>query len=180
MAVVMGVGGSSELIPARTEKVGCSSPEFASHGVCATVMPSSDHTTTSARSAMVPKNLRVRMVMTEMCGSHSGRAPCAREGADYKVRANSFKRSFDDPYFGTPRTRNPRHPLVARLDRRPDCDHGAGRRRHPSHRVRAVDRRVETGHPRPPPAQSTPITPTFRGLQDHSTISRTQRRHESW
>ena len=29
-------------------------------------------------------------------------APCAREGADYKVRANSFKRSFDDRYFRTP------------------------------------------------------------------------------
>jgi len=31
--------------------------------VCATVIPSSDHTTTSTRSAMVPRNLRVRMVM---------------------------------------------------------------------------------------------------------------------
>src|SRR5258708_36626798 len=111
-------------------------------------MPSSDHTTTSARSAMVPKNLRVRMVMTEMCGSHSGGAPCAREGADYKVRANSFKRSFDDLYFGTPRTRNPRHPLVARLDRRPDGDHGPGRLAHPPHRVRPGRRQVEAAHRR--------------------------------
>src|SRR5260370_25076322 len=44
----------------------CSSPEFASQGSCAIVIPISDHSTTSTRRAMVPKNLRVRMVMTEM------------------------------------------------------------------------------------------------------------------
>src|SRR6186713_313021 len=33
------------------------------------VMPSSDHTTTSTRRAMVPKNLRVRIVMADMSGS---------------------------------------------------------------------------------------------------------------
>src|SRR5438552_12670531 len=31
-------------------------------------MPSNDHTTTSSNRAMVPKNLRLRMVMAEMCG----------------------------------------------------------------------------------------------------------------
>ena len=50
---------------------------------------------------MVPKNLRVRMVMAKMCGPLQVGAPCAREGADYKGRANSFKRSFDDRYFRT-------------------------------------------------------------------------------
>src|SRR5258707_9515854 len=45
----------------------CNRPEFASHGVCATVIPISDHTTTSASKARVPKNLRVRMVIAGMC-----------------------------------------------------------------------------------------------------------------
>ena len=72
----------------------CKSPEFASHGVCATVIPISDHTTTSNNNAMVPKNLRVRILMAEMGGSLPVRAPCAREGADYKGRANSIKRAF--------------------------------------------------------------------------------------
>src|SRR5258705_3495070 len=45
-----------------------SSPEFASHGVCATVIPINDHTTTSTSKAMVPKNLRVRIVMA--CSSY--------------------------------------------------------------------------------------------------------------
>src|SRR5437763_15057601 len=31
-------------------------------------MPSNDHTTTSSNRAMVPTNLRLRMVMAEMCG----------------------------------------------------------------------------------------------------------------
>src|SRR5882757_3422581 len=44
----------------------CSSPELASHGVCATVIPINDHITTSTSRAMVPMNLRVRMVMAEM------------------------------------------------------------------------------------------------------------------
>src|SRR5260370_39956734 len=47
----------------------CNSPELASHGVCATVIPINDHTTTSTSKAMVPKNLRVRIVMAEMCSS---------------------------------------------------------------------------------------------------------------
>src|ERR1044071_341368 len=33
------------------------------------VIPNSDHTTTSTRRAMVPKNLRVRIVMADMSGS---------------------------------------------------------------------------------------------------------------
>src|SRR6185295_9888755 len=41
-------------------------PEAASHGVWAMVMPSSDHTTTSTSRAMVPKSLRVRIVMADM------------------------------------------------------------------------------------------------------------------
>ncbi len=48
---------------------------------------------------MVPMNLRVRMVMTEMCGWSLEGAACAREGADYKGRANSFKRSLPDSGF---------------------------------------------------------------------------------
>src|SRR6266496_2295767 len=43
----------------------CNSPELASHGVCATVISINDHTTTSTSRAMVPKNLRVRIVMAE-------------------------------------------------------------------------------------------------------------------
>src|SRR5260221_13387188 len=91
----------------------CSSPEFASHGVCATVIPISDQTTTSTSRAMVPKNLRARMVMAKMCGPLQVGAPCAREGADYKVRANSFKRSFDDRYFRTTGMTDSRRPMVA-------------------------------------------------------------------
>jgi hypothetical protein len=73
----------------------CNSPEFASQGSWATVIAVSDHTTTSNNSAMVPKNLRVRIVMRKYA-ARCQCAPCAQEGADYKVRANSFKRSVDD------------------------------------------------------------------------------------
>src|SRR3981189_3284064 len=113
----------------------CSSPEFASHGVCATVIPINDHTTTSNSKAMVPMNLRVRMVMPEMCRWLES-APCAREGADYKVRANSIKRSFDDRYSQTIHATDPRRPLVAALDRGADRGDGAGRRRHAPDRIR--------------------------------------------
>src|SRR5258706_12490712 len=123
----------------------CNSPEFASHGVCATVIPISDHTTTSTSRAMVPKNLRVRMVMAEMWCSRQVGAPCAREGADYKGYANSFKRSFDDRYSCTTSITDPRCQMVAARGRSADRDHGAGRRCHSSHRIRAFDRRVETG-----------------------------------
>jgi hypothetical protein len=64
---------------------------LASHGVCATVIPISDHTTTSIKRAMVPNSLRVRMVMADMC---SLKVSCAQEGADYKGRANSIKHGF--------------------------------------------------------------------------------------
>src|ERR1700682_1135219 len=158
--------------------IACNSPELASHGVCATVIPINDHTTTSTSKAMVPKNLRVRIVMTEMCSSLWS-APCAREGADYKVRANSFKRSFDDRYFPTPNAAQPRPPLVAALDRRADRDHGAGRRRHATHRIRAFNRRVETGHRHSAAAQSGAMDPGVRSLQDHPAISRAQCGHES-
>src|SRR5258705_10384429 len=47
----------------------CNSTKLASHGVCATVIPINDHTTTSTSKAMVPKNLRVRIVMAKMCSS---------------------------------------------------------------------------------------------------------------
>src|SRR5215831_1405058 len=60
-------------------------------GICAATMPISDHTAASTIRAMAPKNLRVRMVMTEMSGV-CGRATCARGGADYKGRGRSFKR----------------------------------------------------------------------------------------
>ena len=50
----------------------CNSPEFASHGVCATVIPINDQTTTRNNNAMVPKNLRVRIVMAGMYGSVQG------------------------------------------------------------------------------------------------------------
>src|SRR5882757_6009336 len=148
----------------------CNNPEFASHGVCATVIPISDHTTTSTRSAMVPKNLRVRMVMTEMCSS-CGYAPCAREGADYKVRANSFKHSFDDRHFRTSIATPQRYPLVAVFGRRPDRDHGAGRRRHAADRVRALDCRVETGHRYAAAAHRGAMDASLRRLQDHPAIS---------
>src|SRR5258706_11131738 len=122
---------------------------------------------------MVPMNLRVRMVMMEMCNSLEW-APCAREPADYKVRANSFKRSFDDRYF----CKQPRHQMVAALDRRADRDHGAGRRCHASDRIRALDCRVETRYRHSAAAHSGAMDTGIRGLQDHSAISRTQRRHK--
>src|ERR1700694_1942085 len=104
----------------------CNSPKFASHGVCATVIPISDHITTSNNNAMVPKSLRVRILMAEICGSLPVHAPCAREGAEYKVRSNSLKRSVDDRYFRqSSLTQSPR-PRVAGRDCRPDRDHGAG------------------------------------------------------
>src|ERR1700682_2905252 len=157
----------------------CSSPEFASHGVCATVIPISDQTTTSTSRAMVPKNLRVRMVMAKMCGALQVGALCAREGADYKGRANSFKRSYDDRYSRTTGITDPRRQMVAVRGRRADRDHGAGRRRHAPDRIRALDCRVETGHRNPASARSGPMDSGFRRLQDYSAISRTQRRHES-
>ena len=55
-------------------------PELASHGVCASVIPISDHTTTSTSRAMVPKNLRVRMVMAEMCRCSRARLRAGRGG----------------------------------------------------------------------------------------------------
>src|SRR3954464_6128077 len=58
------------------------------------VMPSSDHTTTSTSRAIVPKNLRVRIVMADMSGFLGILAGCTREGADYKGRANSIKRAL--------------------------------------------------------------------------------------
>src|SRR5216683_564251 len=157
----------------------CSSPEFASHGVCATVIPVSDQTTTSRSRAMVPKNLRVRMAMTEMwCPLQLG-APCAREGADYKGRTNSFKRSFDDQYTRTTGITDPRRQMVAARGRRADRDHGAGRRRHAPDRIRALDCRVEAGYRRSATAQSGTMDRGVRRLQDYTAISRTQRRHES-
>ncbi|MEA2859615.1 MAG: heme a synthase, partial [Methylobacteriaceae bacterium] len=58
----------------------CNSPEFASHGVCAAVIPINDHTTTSNNKAMVPMNLRVRIVMAEMCSSPSIARLARRKG----------------------------------------------------------------------------------------------------
>jgi heme a synthase len=49
---------------------------------------------------MVPKNLRVRMVMTENVQGWAGqRTACTREWPDYKVRANSFKREEMPPFL---------------------------------------------------------------------------------
>src|SRR4051794_21593618 len=104
-------------------------------------MPNNDQTTTSTSRAMVPKNLRVRMVMTQMCISPESRL-CAREAADYKGRENSIKRGVDDGSFRTTCS-VARHQMVAVVDRRPDRRDGAGRRRHPADRIRVVDRRVE-------------------------------------
>ena len=57
---------------------------------------------------MVPMNLRVRIVMTGNVQLLSRRAGCAGEGADYKGRANSFKRSVHDRQF-----RNAEHRTAA-------------------------------------------------------------------
>src|ERR1700730_11024062 len=148
----------------------CSSPEFANHGVCATVIPISDQTTTSTSRAMVPNNLRVRMVMAKMCGPFQFGAPCAREGADYKGRANSFKRSFDDRYFRKTGITDPRRQMVAVRGRRADRDHGAVRWRHAPARIRALDCRVEAGHRNSAAARSGTMDAGVRCLQDHSAI----------
>ena len=63
----------------------------ASHGICATAMPVSAQTAARSSRAMAPKNLRVRMVMTEMSGFRSESAACAGVAGDYKGRENSFK-----------------------------------------------------------------------------------------
>ncbi len=128
---------------------------------------------------MVPKNLRVRMVMAKMCGPLQVGAPCARVGADYKGRANSFKRSFDDQYTRTTGITDPRREMVAARGRRADRDHGAGRRRHAPDRIRAFDCRVEAGHRYCAAARSETMDRGVRRLQDDTAISRTQRRHES-
>src|SRR5258706_6403288 len=70
--------------------------------------------------------------------------------------------------------------MVAALDRRADRDHGAGRRRHASYRIRTFDRRVETDHRHAAATHSGAMDTGVRCLQDHTAISRTQRRHESW
>src|SRR4051794_1298142 len=51
-------------------------------------MPSRAQTVASTRSRMVPRNLRVRIVMTEYCGF---RVACAGGAGDYKGRAVWFK-----------------------------------------------------------------------------------------
>ncbi len=113
------------------------------------------------------------------CAARFSYAPCAREGADYKVRANSFKRSFDDRDFRAPDIALPRHPLVAAFDRRPGRADGAGRWRHAAHRIRAFNCRVEAAHRHAAAAQSGAMEGGVRSLQDHPAISRTQRGHGS-
>src|ERR1044072_8638031 len=104
-------------------------PDAASHGVCATVMPSSDHTATSTSSAMVPTNLRVRILMTEMRGAGAARLGPG-EAADYKVHANSHKtQGFDERGFRAFHAAAG-GALVARRRCGADRGHGAGRRCH--------------------------------------------------
>ena len=100
------------------------------------------------------------------------------EGADYKGRANSFKRSVDDRSVPQRKPRTaPRREMVAAVDRCADRDHGAGRRRHAADRVGAFDRRVEAGHRHAAAAQPGAMDRCLRGLQEDSAISRTQCRH---
>src|SRR5438094_10666696 len=96
------------------------------------VIPNSDHTTTSASKAMVPKNLRVRMVMADMWGSWRvarGKGRTIR-GAPIQSSAPSGQakrlydrfRTADFIFFG--------RQMVVDRGRRADRGHGAGRRRH--------------------------------------------------
>src|SRR5271157_1186938 len=48
-------------------------------------MPSNDHIATSSNKAMAPKNLRLRMVMTEMCGLFSDTRLARGEGRTIRV-----------------------------------------------------------------------------------------------
>src|ERR1700737_3994480 len=79
----------------------CRQPELASQGICATAIIVSAHTAASNKSAMAPRNLRVRIVMAEIWGISAGDAACAREGADYKGSENPFKASGADLTFAT-------------------------------------------------------------------------------
>src|SRR5258707_4489789 len=83
--------------------IACNSPELASHGVCATVIPINDHTTTSTSKAMVPRNLRVRIVMAEMCGSFQfTRVARGRERTIRCAQIHSSAASMTD--ISTPQT----------------------------------------------------------------------------
>jgi heme a synthase len=70
-------------------------------------MPISDHAATSNNRAKVPNNLRVRIFITVLRGS-STCALCAREGADYKERANSFKHTASMTGISVPQVSNDR------------------------------------------------------------------------
>src|SRR5579859_411533 len=133
--------------------------------------------------ATAPNNLRVRMVMTEMCGIWFESATCARVGAHYKGRANPFKVSktvaLDDRHTGKTDLSVARRPRVARRGSRPDRADGAGRRRHAPHRIRALDHGMEAGHRRAAAARTGTVGTGLRGLQADPAIPRTQRRHDA-
>ena len=94
-------------------------------------------------------------------------AACAREGADYKGRANSIKRAptFDMTSSAPHALCRRRRADVADLGRRADRAHGAGRRRHAADGIRAVDRRMEADHRHVPPLNEAEWTQEFESYK---------------
>ena len=157
----------------------CNSPEFASHGVCATrhshqrphhnQQQQRDGSKEFAGAYCHDGNMRLA-AGTRLARGKGRTIRCAQiHSSAALMTAISAHASL---------TRSPR-PRVADLDRRADRDHGAGWRRHAPDRVRAFDRRMEAGHRRAAAAQPGAMDAGLRGLQDHPAISPTQRRHES-
>ena len=110
-------------------------------------MPSSDQTATSTSSRMVPRNLRVRIVMAEMCGFRVS----LRCGRRRTIRGTQSVQALglsapEMTTISAPTRPASRRALVADFRGRPDRADGAGRRRDAADGVRPVDRRVEAGH----------------------------------
>ena len=142
-------------------------------------MPSSDHTTASRISAMAPRNLRVRMVMAEMCNSFDLAQLARGEGPDYKGRTEPNKRASCKSFPSRNSPQNTAVRCVADRRRRTDRADGAGRRRDAADGVRAVDRRVEAGDRHAAAADGCAMARGLRGLQEDPAISRAQCRHDA-
>ena len=80
---------------------------------------------------------------------------------------------------GNTRISYPRHPAMALCRRRAGFGDGPGRRRHPAHRIRPLDHRVEAGDGHAAAARRKWVAGRVREISGHPAIPRAQCRHES-